>query len=1415
MAKQNNISKELQNLLGGSKNLDPIEQTVFETGPQAGFTPPEVANVYQEGQVQFAQQQIGIDNADIYWYNLGQNAFQMASQTFETALDYLIDSKRNGVVELKDKYQSTLDDFYLQQSTEIYNADKEKRPANSKVINDLVTQIKQTKEDFRTDAIKVLGDEKYFAEDLDVTKLGLKYQELALSSRNSLRDIDRFANKLLYETQRVINGVVKEEENFAAWKNGSGVRDAKIQPQVFLGAFPLPPNQENPSIPDIGFEKDMAGNWTQITTVDPVTGEVNSPVIKRADGKWYFQPQYIDSLKSIEDFEKLINYDNFGYGPYSAVMNATGQPTADIERLIKDTVETEQPNIGTATYVSTLLANVPDHLAENAIDRIDGLDEGQKLKLSMMRLHVKNKFDPAQLGQITGLKRDALKDTFKRIQQLRAGTTIFNASQNPQDVVKFEELVGVTYSVLKKFGADIEEGSLELTAKAGNLIDETPNISASSLLAENPALVPILARVSATLESNPGLFGADSEARKTAIETLLDEQVRREGYIVTNNPNTGMPLILYAPNMSYMENIKASLDKSPMLAGLPKEKKELLKDPVEKDKALIKAHMFGNNWLNTMTADRDFKSSALNFAKQINPQVDTEVFEALLDGAVNTTRDKNGVRIQTSITGFDLLRFTIASSPTAMEKRTSKGKNGIVFAEGYTPAFEARLVAAKQVFDDLPITSSTGAIPWFDASFNYSQTMYNFMGTPRGGRPIKITKLTGASGTDYIEVITPKGSRQLGAITPMTADGTPLLYIPQESDASGGDRLSLEKGMSKYLEAERGIYPYTFVPFDSESAPNFGPMEADQVIYAVNEPYLPTRSAILANVNSPLTTFEDAKAFFAQNNTAFHDIVMSDSQLKKSKNLAWEIARDADGTQTYDENKALFTDANLKQLFDKAVANGAKTNVEFLGYVFNAMRVYQDNSQVDFGRNTNMERATKSSSTDFVVQRGDNKGLVLYSPNSEKFITGVETNLANGLNLYYKSGKYYMLRPEESNKDYRLIIDSATAADSSELTGLKAKQKKAKAAKSIFYTQPIPNISTEALENLAKPSTISQEKLATFQQDFMKYAYSKDLINNPDFRYINWTQLYTDTGSFPDNPEEIPSEYFLPGHSSTLPLRARIAIQGRDQGYIGQGIEETIKERTPSSPNVMPELAAAPTVIAGTEGFVRGVYSSFVDTNKRDIEIFRENNIDADPQDWLNSLFGTDELSVIRRSTGRTVWNIPEQTFNVVHYIKSSNNPYNAESSFGLSEQSWKTIQDSPLTKPELEYQLRVIAGKQPNNTQTIRKNNGALDWNKPTKEEAAKTMNEVIGQLNPNEFTLDELREIKLKDEILQAYSLRNVKITNTDGILEAIKDPSKLVNIKRKYFQMTLYPDGYMSKTNRSTKQTRIEAIAAMLQL
>lgn len=1407
------VQKSLQNILGGNKGLDPIDQTIFATGPRSAFTPPEVPNVYQEGQTIFAQQPIGVESADIDWYTLGENASKIALNTYENVLDYLITSKKNGVAELASKYESQLDEFYKQESTKMYSTDKNQKGNNAQFVESISDRIERTRKEFKDEAIKVLGSEEYFAENLDIQNMGLAYQDLAVTSRRQLRNIDQIANRLLYESQKISNGLAKKDNNWAAWKNGIGPRDPKLQPLTMMGALPVPVDENN--YPLIGFTKNPDGSYVPMSIKDSF-GQDRFAVEQAADGNWYVNFENLDALADNQQFDLLVDMDNIGNGPASAVFSSTGEFTADFEAMVKSTAEAEVVNPGQAAYVAVALAKLPDHLVDNALGRVSGLSPDLQLKLSMMRLHAKNGFDVKQLGQITGLKREPLKKTFERIQQLRTNTTIFNASQNPQDQEKYEELIGVTYALLKKFGTTIDEDELSLTPKAGNLIDETPAISAASLLSENPSLVPIIARVAATVESNPGLYGDDPEARQKAIELLLDEQVRREGYIVTNNPNTGMPLILYAPNMAYMENLKASLDSSPVVSGLPEVKREELKDPANKDKALIKAHLFGNNWLNTGVAvGKDFRSTAINFARQMNPQVDVEVFEALLDGGVKTTTDKNGARIQTSISGIDLLRYVIAASPTAMEKKTANDKDRVVFVDGAIPSFDSRLNAAKKVYEDLPIVSDTGAIPWFDADFNYSQTLYNFMGTPRGGRPIKITKMKGVSGVDYMDVITTKGSRQLGSITPMTTNGTPLLYIPQETDPSGGNRISLEKGMDKYLEAERGIYGYSFIPFDSESAPNAGPMPADQVIYSTNEPYLPSKIAVLANVNSSLTTFEEAKAFFAQNNTAVHDIVMSDPQLKKSKRLAWEIARDAEGVETYDKNKALFTDTNLKQLFDKAVANGAKTNVEFLGYIFNAMRVYQTNSQRDFGRNIGAEKATQSSSVDFVVPKGESKGLVLYSPQSEKFITGVETGLASGFNLYSKDNQYYMLRAKEAGKDYRLVIDAATAAESTTLQTIKDKQARAKKARETFFAERTPALSVTAIESLARPTTISQDKIASFQKDFMKYVHDKDLTKNPDFRYIDWTKLYADKGSFPASVEEVHPSYFLPGHSSTLPLRAKIAMQGREEGFVGQGIEETVKERMATGQNVLPELSAATAVYGTVEGFFRGIYSSFMDTNKNDIQVFRENNVDADPQDWLNSVLGTDELALIRRSSGGTVWNIPEEQFNVVHYIKNSNNPYSPESSFGLTEASWKIIQESPLSKPALEYQLRVLASRMPNNTQTVRSASGSVEFNKPTVEEAAKTMNEVISQLAPNNFVLDEGREKKLREEIAIAYQQVGKQAPKAEDIDRIIKDPSRISYVKQRYFEMTLYPDGYMSKTRKTTKQSRIEALIEMLML
>ena len=1365
-----------------SGGLEPLQQTIFETGPQAGFTPPEVANVYQEGQVQFAPQQIGIESASIDWYTLGQNAFQLAGQTYENVLDYLITSKRNGVVELKDKYQSTLDDFYLQQSLEIYNADKEKRPPNSKVINDLVTEIQKTKESFKDEAIKVLGSSNYFDDNLDITSLGLKYQELALTSRSSLRDIDRFANKLLYETQRVINGVVKQEEGYAAWKNGAGVRDPKIKPQVLFGGFPLPAHPENPDLPIVGFEKDMAGNWIPLSISDPMTGDLNYPVVKRDDGKWYFQSQYIDALKSPSDFQALVYTDNFSYGPYSAVMNSTGQFTLDMERMIKEVIESQQPNNGMAAYISTALANIPDHLAENAIDRIDGLDEDEKIKLSMMRMHVKNGFELEQLPQITGLNREMLKGTYGRIQKLRSGATIYNVAENPAEVKKYEELTTILYALNTEFNLGIVDKALDFSTSGQNLIDETPEMSASALLTQNPALVPMVARIAAIMDANEGLYRDNPELKAADMTKLLKEHIKRENYSVFPNEATGVPNIIYTPNLMYFSGARERLLSAPKLTSLPEETREEIKSSVTKqNRALVNAHLFSTNWTGNVTGE-NFEDLAVRFARQISPKLDTEVFTALANAAIYTKRGERGERVRSQIPLVELMRLVVASTPTAMEKRGMAPS----ISEETRPSFDERLAYAKKVYDDLPVTTDQGAIPWLQADLDITQQNYNFIGTPRGGLPIKFLEIKGVSGTDYKDVMTVRGSRELGAITPRTTDGMPLIFIPSQTDRSGDVSKEFNSGLDRYLEAESGDYDISPVSYDVESVPNTGPLNPAQVFDQVNEPYLPARAAIFASVNEPLSSFERSMAFFTQNNVAFHDIVKSDPQLTEVQKLSWEVAITPDGKQIYDKNKALFTEENLRILYDKAVANGAKTQVDFMGYIFNAMRVYGDNKELVSGRQTGLEFVTNSTAEDFLGKEGDKKGIVLFEPSSSAFYNGVFERLNQGFNLYKKNGNFYMFTPDQATKDFTMVIDSSKPQEvvESDIGKFKAKQDRIEKAKKTFFVgKKMP--SSNGIAELARPSTISAEQLDNFHKDFTKYTYDTDLQSYTDFRFIDWPKIYADYGNFPFKPAEVPEQYFLPGHSS----RTRKTKSQSLSEFLKNETPEEFKKRLEKDQTDRQNVQKAPLTKQKSLEEIRADQAAF-ELN------YRKEGIRQDPTKWFPKIFGNDDTALLRRTKipANDSITIPEKAFNLVNFVKSTNDSYNPNTANGLTEQSWTKIKNSQFNPLELEYQIRVLAS-------TEFKDKAEMEQ-----------LNAVLETISDDQFVMDSSKTNQFANELYQASLSPKETITREEAMVLA-SNPAALVDIKRKYFALTLKPDGYFTRPGKNAFTTRVSMIADML--
>lgn len=1406
------IKKSLQNILSGNKSLDPINQTIFETGPRAGFTPPEVADVYQEGQVQFAQQQIGVQAANIDWYTLGENASQLAAQTYENVLDYLITSKRNGVLELKDKYQSTLDDFYLEQSLEIYSADKEKRPPNSKVINDLVTQIKETKQKFKDEAIGVLGSDSYFAEDLDIKTLGLKYQDLASISRSSLRDIDKFANKLLYENQKAINGVVKEEEGYGAWKNGAGVRDPKIQSQVFLGVFPLPPHPENPNVPIVGFEQDMSGNWNQLMTVD---GK-NSPVFKRDDGKWYFQPQFIDALTSVKDFETLVYLDNFTYGPYSAVTNATGEFTSHMEQLIKSVVESEQPNNGMAAYIATALSNIPDHLAENAIDRIDGLEEDEKIKLSMMRMHVKHGFELEQLSQITGLNRELLKGTYGRIQKLRSGATIYNVAENPAEVKKYEELTAVLSGIATEFNLGLKEDAFDMSASGQNLIDETPEMSASALLTQNPALVPMVARIAAIMDANEGLYLANPNRKKTDMAQLLKEHIKREGYLVLPNEATRIPNIIYTPNLMYFSGARERLLSPPKLTSLPEEKREKIKSSAtEQNRALVNAHLFSTNWTGNVSGE-NFEDLSLRFARQISPKLDTEVFTALVNGAIYTKRGDRGERIRSQIPLVELLRLVVAATPTSMEKR---GMAPSISPETL-PSFDERLKYAKLVYDDLPVTTDQGAIPWLQADLDITQQNYNFIGTPRGGLPIKFNEIKGVSGTDYKDVMTVRGSRELGAITPRTSDGMPLIFIPSQTDRSGDVSKEFNSGLDRYLEAESGDYGISPVSYDVESVPNTGAMTPAQVFDQVTESYLPAKAVIFSFIDEPLSSFERSLTFFTQNNVAFHDIVKSDPQLADVQQLAWEVAITPDGQQIYDKNKALFTEENLRILYDKAVANGAKTQVDFMGYIFNAMRVYGDNKELVSGRQTGLEFVTKSTPEDFLGKEGNKQGIILYEPSSTAFYNGVFDRLNQGFNLYKKNGQFYMFTPDQATKDFTIVIDSSKPQEviESEIGKFKAKQDRIEKAKKIFFVgKQIPNLT--GIAELSRPSTVPTNKLESFQKDFMKYSYETDLQAFNDFRFIDWGKIYLEHNSFPFKPAEVPEQYFLPGHSFFTKKIKSLSefLKNETPEEFKKRLErdrtdrENVQKAPPFKQKTLEEIRAeqkaeyqfnADILIDPKKSSLywereRAKASLFKDDNAildARYLAYRIKTIKDPPTKHFPRIYGYDDTALLRRTRipNDDSITIPEEAFNLINYYQIIDVDYDPNFSSGLTQSSWTKIRKSKFTPLELEYQIRVQASTLFKDKKEIEQLNAALET------------------ISDDSFIMDSTKTNQFADELYQAS--QNT-MTKEEAIVLA-RNPTKLADIKRKFFALTFKPDGYFTLPGKDALSTRVSIIATLLE-
>lgn len=1091
--------------------LQPIQQTVFEQGPQSAPVPTAApAFVFQEEQVIRPEPINPVQATDpgIAWNALGAEAMGIASNLYEKTLDFLIRTKTNKVADLQDKYESQLNELYQKQTTELYNANKTKRPRDVDVVKTIYDGIQEAKQNFKKDAIAALGEDTYFRDDFDFSTLGTKYQELALLSRRALRNIDTQASKLLYDTQRVANEVQKKEIEYSDWIYGIGARPEKGRlPTLGLtGQGPLPMTQDG-KFPIIGFNRDTNGNYTTVKTVRFGNDEnsVEVPAVIQTEDGWVLNPKGMAAL-DWEEFNKLIDVDLDYFGSSSGVVSkATGQLTADLEERFKQILRYPGANQGETAYFAALTARLPDNLYQNMVTQIDGLTLPEKTVADMLRLYARNGGNIDTIGKIQGMDRVVLEPNAIMVNKIATEAEGIHVSAvgGPGGVPRMQRAQKILAELMSSYGAPVTVEDLVVSSIQGSYYTDTDALSAHAILRDNPGLKAPLVQILTLLDSNPNINIDDP----VELGKLFESAVNRSNYVLVTNSNTGIPNVVYAPNLTQVNRVRHGLQTGELLT--PEEKKalpedyieQLSSDPLERDRVLAQSYLFSTDWAD-LRSDRSARTQAMDIAKIINPFVNMPTFEALYDAGVTEEESSKGFRTQAALPFGQLLRMVVAASPTAMEAIPRNDGTSFVYREGME--LPVLLEAAKRVWDDMDPTNGKDLV---ELGFSLTSPDMNYVSAPRGGIPLQLKQIKGTSGTDYFSVITRNVSqglsRELGfPFTPRYTDGiVPVMALKADVDPTSVSRYeSLRKDTLKYLNAKAGKYQTKYVAAVEGIAPGLGEPNPEVIISRATAPTFKPGMELLRDMDKPLSSLNSFTTFLVINNNAIWGIMKSDPNLATLRKLPYEVAQEPGGRKTYDPNKTLFSEANLEKLFEQAVKRGATTNADMLGYMFTSMHLYQQNDASMIGREVGLENNTNSSPEDFLGKEGRDKNVVLYTPQSDEFYKGVWDHVQKGFNLYQKNNKYYMMTPtdlpsdEVERRKYRLVIDAMqpdTFELMSQMSAMQQKRQNAKTAQSIvFKPQPKPTntaVSKPTPVPIAVPTKVETEwekKQRMIQEDW-------------------------------------------------------------------------------------------------------------------------------------------------------------------------------------------------------------------------------------------------------------------------------------------------------------------------------------------
>lgn len=819
--------------------LQPLQQTVFEQGPQSAPVPSAApAFVFEEGQVIRPEPINPVQATDpgIAWNALGAEAMGIASNLYEKTLNYLIDTKAANLSDITLSKEDELnkisfDAALLQQRAKEnpYSAINFQEEAKK-----LGKQIREVEQTWATQASEILGPEDYAAftaDDVDFSKLGTKWQQLAMGTKKTKLDLSNQIRKVLTDLA-VMNLDFKETTTkVEAFQLGSykmtneEMLKVPYAPTLF-GTAPIPADQ----LVTQGL-RTLDGKPLMDSNNNPAYVEVVNPRTQETEYYLNVRPNPYNQGIMPFDFEQLpsraLEFIAFADNTTFADDRGINIHPKYLE-FINSTLMTQTPTKAQYEYWKVAIRKIPpSKLVPALLQNRSGMNAKEAARISMMYALSKTNAKWEEAERILSINPDETFDLFEGLSTLSPTTSSngdrvinFNRSNNlqlNQDLISGVNIAGEIYAKqLGMFGQEkvpdefLLQTSREAYRGTTNYIDPPGSGSViDDIILRDPNFKYFASRaVTVARLATQGI--GDPEKRKEAFDSAVRESIEIQLNAAGATPVNGIMVI--NPNLSSINQFTEAdfIKQAAATAGADPETIAQLEswDASKKTQVVGKTilRMQSLSQIKPTDSPEQVREKQLTFIRNAGRGRISEVAaQTLYDNLIEVESTNEGQLITShGLSDGVLLQIVLASMPDAWHLHGFKVEQGnLVYTAGL------QLPPEKQVQYANSVLSNTG--PAWNWDINFDMTNFDVLESQEGGLPIQFTSIPLQSpqtkGKDTISDLVPylfaRNQDMAKTWTPRNAGNIPLLLVNNQTltaQATGRNVPDNERFTKKYAE---------------------------------------------------------------------------------------------------------------------------------------------------------------------------------------------------------------------------------------------------------------------------------------------------------------------------------------------------------------------------------------------------------------------------------------------------------------------------------------------------------------------------------------------------------------------------------------------------------------------------------------